>query len=288
MMKKTLSIIAIAVVSCGWSFAADPVGKIVSVKGEAYVAHVLKAKVPAVVGESIFDKDKIKTGADGEVVIDMLGESKLTVSPNSYMKIPTKTSGAEGGTELALFGGKVGFEVKPLGEAQSFTVRSPSAVAGVRGTKGEMSYDLDSGVTGAQSMPHTDGTNAKSIVYTAPPEDKDKLNESIHESKMAEKNGQTNGAPEGIMVVNEGQAGFYMANGDSMLVEMEAGSDLNSMGQKVAKDIKDGNAVQQAQGRFANMSADRIAYLEDLENRVNKIDANRVDTRLPGPGAEPQ
>ena len=68
-------------------FAAKvPIGKIEFVKGEALIAHLLKKKKPAVVGEEVFEKDKIKTGADGEVVIT-LADSKLTIGPNAYTKI---------------------------------------------------------------------------------------------------------------------------------------------------------------------------------------------------------
>jgi hypothetical protein len=287
-MKKTVAVVVVGMVSWSWSFAADPVGKVISVKGEAYIAHLLKAKIPAVVGEDIFSKDKIKTGPDGEVVIDMLGESKLTVGADSYMTLPKKTNGSEAGTELALYGGKVNFEVKPLGDAQTFTVRSPSAVAGVRGTIGEMSFDMESGVTGAQSLPHTDGTDAKSIVYTAPPEQKDAMTNAILESKSEGSDGGQAQGHKDLLVVNEGQASFHMADGDAVLVDIAPGENLRDAGNKVAQDIKDGKAVDQAKSRFANMDAARVAYLEDLERRLENIEASRVDLRLPTPGQPPQ
>lgn len=288
-MKKSCAVIAIGLAVCTGSFAADPVGKVLSVKGEAHMAHVLKPKIPVTAGAEVFALDKFSTGADGEVVIDMNGESKLTVRPNtSLLKIEKKSTGKEGGTELAVYGGSVGFEVKPLGEAQTFTVRSPSAVAGVRGTVGELSFDMNSGVTGAQSQPHTDGSKEKSIVYTAEPEQKAMLNSAIMDSKKAEQQGGGLKQPDNLLVVNEGQASFHMAGGDALLVKMTPGADLKEMGNKVAQDIKDGKAVTQANSRFARMDAGRIAYLEDLERRLENIDPSRLDLRLPSPGETPK
>jgi hypothetical protein len=278
---KTLTIIGLFLAfTTSFVTAADPVGEIVGVKGESFIAHLLKPKKAAKVGEKVFAKDKIKTGADGEVVIDMYGESKLAVASSSYLKIPKKSSG-KGSTELNLLGGKVGFEVKPLGGSQTFTVRSPSAVAGVRGTHGEMSFDMNSGVTGAQSREHTDGTDAESIVYTVPPGEEDMMNDAIAASREAEANGGNYDVGEEVLVVNEGQASFFMPDGEGLLIDIEPGRELSAVTRQMASDVRSGRAVKQAQGRFANMESDKIAYLEDLEQRLNNLVESQADARLP-------
>lgn len=264
-MKKALLLVAVVCMAIGSLVAKDPVGKIFSVKGKAYIAHLLQKKKVAEVGEPVFEKDKIKTGSDAEVVVLMNDETKLTVSPGSYLKIPSAKTGSAKNTQLALFGGKVGFEVKPLGEQQTFTVRTPSAVAGVRGTHGEMSFDMDSGMTGAQSLPHTDGTQAKSVVCTLPIEQAGQIDQFTK--------GPAAGGEGGAMVVNEGQASFHMADGEAMLVDMKPGEDLAGKTQQVASDIQQGRAVKQSKARFAGMDADRIAQLELLEARLQNINA---------------
>lgn len=272
-MTKSLCLVVLVALSSSSLMAKEAVGKISAVTGEAYIAHLLKKKKPAVVGEPVFEKDKIKTGKDGKVVVTMLDETKLTVSPGSYMKIPKKVGGGQAKTELALFGGKVGFEVKPLGDQQTFTVRTPSAVAGVRGTHGEMSFDMNSGMTGAQSLPHTDGTNAKSVVCTLPIEQAGQIDNFTK--------GPAAGGPGGAMVVNEGQASFHMADGEAMLVDMKPGEDLSGKTEQVAAAIKEGKAVQQSKSRFAGMDADRVAQLELLEARLESIQTT-VNKEIPG------
>ena len=262
MTKATLTI-ALVLLTAGSLFAAkEPVGKIFSVKGEATIAHLLKKRMTAVVDEPVFEKDKIKTESDGEVVIMMNDETKLTVSPDSYLKIDTKSKGSKGSSELALFGGKVGFEVKPLGEEQTFTVRTPSAVAGVRGTHGQMSYDIDTGVTGAQSLPHTDGSDRKSVVCTVPVEDAGKIN-SFTKGPA--------GGDDTAKVVNEGEASFHTADGDAKLVTIGPGEELTAKGGQVLVTMIQDKATEKSRSRFAAMDADRIAQLEELEKRLNSI-----------------
>ncbi len=285
-MHKVLVVAYLLVAVQFLTVAKEPVGEIVSVQGEAYLAHVLKPKKPAKVGDKIFAKDKIKTGGDGEVVIDLFGDSTLTVAPSSYLKIPKKKA-KSGSTELSLFGGKVGFEVKPLGGAQTFTVRSPSAVAGVRGTHGQMSFDLNSGVTGAQSLEHTDGRQDESVLYTVLPERASVLDQVIAASREAESVGENYEVAESVLVVNEGQASFFMADGASALLEMGADQELMSFSKNVAKDLRGKAAVGRAQGRFRGMDENKIAYLEELEQRLRNIVQSAADSRLPEPPDSP-
>lgn len=285
-MNKSTWVVLLLVIVQLLSVAKEPVGVIVSVQGEAYLAHVLKPKKIAKVGDEIFVKDKIKTGSDGEVVIDLFGDSTLTVAPSSYLKIPKKKV-ASGSTELNLFGGKVGFEVKPLGGAQTFTVRSPSAVAGVRGTHGEMSFDLDSGVTGAQSLAHTDGRDDESVLYTVPSGQESVLDEVIAASRQAESAGQDYEAAERVLVVNEGQASFFLADGASALLDVGEDQDLMSFTKRLAKGLREKAAVGRSQGRFRGMDEDKIAQLEELEQRVRNMVQSRMDSRLPAPPDTP-
>jgi len=262
------------------AYGAEPVGKIISVKGTAFVAKLLKPKKAAVIGMEIHEKDKVKTEADGAVQIEMLNGTKLSVSgANGYLKIPKNSKGKKGETKLALYGGKVGFEVKKLGQEQSFSIRTPSAVAGVRGTEGGVSFDLGSGITGSQAVPHTDGRTDTSEVWTAPagPGVEAQLNNAIRNDKA----GGESGHDHEFTKVTEGQGSFHMPNGDVFLIDMEPGQDLLSAGDQVAKDAKDAASGAKSNARFRNMDENMIAYLEDLEARLNNINPPDSNDLLP-------
>jgi hypothetical protein len=261
-MTKATLMIALVLLTAGSLFAKEPVGKIFSVKGEATIAHLLKKRMTAVVNEPVFEKDKIKTESDGEVVIMMSDQTKITVSAGSYLKINTKSKGKKGSSELALFGGKVGFEVKPLGDEQTFTVRTPSAVAGVRGTHGQMSYDMNTGVTGARSLPHTDGTKAKSVVVATQIENAGQID------AMTKGSG---GSDDSSKVVNEGEASFHTADGEAALVTIGPGEELTTKGGEVVVAMIQDKATEKSRARFEAMDADRVAQLELLEARLNSM-----------------
>jgi len=285
-MKHLLPFCLLVLFLASGAVCADPVGKVTSVTGEAFVAKLLKPKIPATVGMEIHEKDKIQTKAGGVIVIEMLDGTKLTHSDeNGYLKIPENSKGDKGDTKLVLYGGKVGFEVKELGQEQSFSIRTPSAVAGVRGTDGAVSFDLGSAITGSQATPHADGRPGKSEVWTAPPGPgvESQLNNAIKDDKAG-------GAPkdQGFTKVNEGQGSFHMPTGEAFLVEMKPGQDLRSAGEQVAKEAKEVSAGVTNNARFRNMDEKMVAYLEVLEQRLGNIEPPPANETLPTSPAVPQ
>ncbi|MBF0246317.1 MAG: FecR domain-containing protein [Planctomycetes bacterium] len=108
-----------------------PVGKVSAVSGESSISHNLKNKAIAV-GDSVYEKDKIKTGDDGEVIVELSKAQKITIGPKSYFKINTKTTEK---TDIGLYSGGLRAQVAKLKKEDTFEVRTPSAVAGVRGTE---------------------------------------------------------------------------------------------------------------------------------------------------------
>ena len=82
------------------------------------------------VGGNIFAGDKIRTSAKSEIVLSPKTGSKLTISENSYLKIPSKSKPSP--KQVPLFGGKVGFSAPPLPSTTTYAVRNPAAVRGVR------------------------------------------------------------------------------------------------------------------------------------------------------------
>jgi hypothetical protein len=126
------------VVVCGAASAADDVGQIKVAKGQVAVDRDGRS-LPAEVGMSLATADVLRTGADGSVGITMRDNSLLSAGPNSVLSLdrfefdPTTHQGRfdsrlERGT-LAVVSGRLARQ-----SPQAMTVRTPSAVMGVRGT----------------------------------------------------------------------------------------------------------------------------------------------------------
>ena len=120
------------------AIAADDVGQIKVAKGQVSVERQGRS-LPAQVGMSLASADVLKTGADGSVGITMRDDSLLSAGPNSVLSLdrfefePTTQQGRfetrlQRGT-LAVVSGRIARQ-----SPQAMTVRTPSAVLGVRGT----------------------------------------------------------------------------------------------------------------------------------------------------------
>jgi len=284
MLRSLICVFLISLYLVMPAYSAAKAGVVVSVKGDVYIRSGLKKKVLAKVGDAIFVKDKVKTSKTGELVFDN-GSAKITVGPGSYMKIPASSGGKSATTKLSMTSGSLKFKVNKLNSKQSFTVKTPSAVAGVRGTEGEITYS--EGVTGCQSLPHTDG-GSESIVYTAEPGDEAKMNAAIQSSREAEESGgkQDAKAPEGVIVVNEGQASFTLPDGSAVLVEMDPGTSLNNMVKNVVQEIKkdaSAQALKEKNAQNDNMSSEHEERLQNLIRLINVArQAERARSELPG------
>jgi len=118
--------------------ASDDVGQIKVAKGQVMVDRSGKS-LPAEVGMTLAAADVVKTGTDGSVGITMRDSSRLSAGPNSVLSLdhfefdPTThegrfDTGLQRGT-LAVASGRIAKQ-----SPQAMTVRTPSAVLGVRGT----------------------------------------------------------------------------------------------------------------------------------------------------------
>lgn len=138
---RFLSVICIAML-CMYS-GASASGKVIAtledVKGEVVVWRLLKP-VPVENGMELRRKDRIKTGANGTVTIDYietstLGNGTLKLYENTRFRFPPSNEPA------ALDRGNILFAGRPFKQGQTFRVRTPTAVAGVRGTTFKQSVD---------------------------------------------------------------------------------------------------------------------------------------------------
>lgn len=256
-MKRFVIFFVVLMVSLGWLQAAEPVGKILSVSGQATHAHGLKP-VPAEVGADVFEKDRIKTEVGAEVVIDMNGASKITIGPGSYFKIAAKD---EKQTDLKLFAGNLNCKVNKLGQDESFTVKTPSAVAGVRGTEFDAILD--------QAM-NTMVACSEGEVWNAAP-----------------------GSPENVVTVNAGQMGLLLATGVITTGGFDPNADVSKLAQKLFSQINQNLANEVLQTREQMEAELRHSLLQLLEERISlinerlrSIEAETQKRTLPEPPAQ--
>jgi hypothetical protein len=82
--------------------------------------------------------DQLKTGSPGQLTLEMLDNSVLTVNESSVLKIDESlvSGGTRTSTNVGLLSGSLRSLVSAVARtaAPSFTVTTPNAIAGVRGT----------------------------------------------------------------------------------------------------------------------------------------------------------
>ena len=125
--------------------ARADVGQIKVATGQVFVDRKGQS-LPGRVGLVLEADDVLRTGADGSVGITMRDNSLLSAGPNSILSLerfefePTTSAGRfdarlQRGT-LAVVSGRIAKK-----SPQAMTVRTPSAVLGVRGTEFVVSVD---------------------------------------------------------------------------------------------------------------------------------------------------
>jgi hypothetical protein len=134
-------------VAAAWGLAAHAdIGQIKTVKGQVTVERK-GADRPGQIGLLLEPLDVVKTGTDGSVGITMRDNSLLSAGPNSILSLERfefDASGSQPGRfeaglqrgTLLVVSGRIAKQVPP-----SMTVRTPSAVLGVRGT--EFAVEVD-------------------------------------------------------------------------------------------------------------------------------------------------
>lgn len=102
--------------------------------------------MPAMVGAHLLASDTVKTGADGSVGITMTDNSLLSAGPNSVLGLDRyefDTTTNEGHFDASLRKGTLAVVSGRLAKQSrdAMTVRTPSAILGVRGTEFVVSAD---------------------------------------------------------------------------------------------------------------------------------------------------
>ena len=130
------------------AWAARVHGVLRVVKGKVKVKSGKNGKTKrARIGQKVYPKDTIITGKDSRVKIVMVDKNEINISPDSKMMIEKyefngKNKKAPKNVLLNVLYGKVRNKVKQRynGKKSKFQIKTPSAVAGVRGTDFFTSY----------------------------------------------------------------------------------------------------------------------------------------------------
>ncbi|WP_413289575.1 FecR domain-containing protein [Bdellovibrio sp. HCB337] len=147
----SVSLVSILFFASSAAFAEPMYGVLMVVKGSVKITNAGKT-ADGKVGGKVYEGDKIATGADSRVKIVMSDRNVINVSPDSEMVIAKYENDAATGkkdVELNLLKGKVRNNVEQTydGEKNKFLIKTPTAVAGVRGTQFLAGFDPSTRMT---------------------------------------------------------------------------------------------------------------------------------------------
>lgn len=150
LMKYFIAITVLLFAATG--LADDTYGLFMVVKGDVKVTLAKdKSEVPAKVGMKVNSGDSISAGADSRAKVVMSDKNVLNISPDSKIVIEKYENDGKDkkNVELSVLYGKVraSVEQKYDGEKNKFNIKTPTAVAGVRGTDFLTSFNRETKVS---------------------------------------------------------------------------------------------------------------------------------------------
>jgi hypothetical protein len=113
-------------------------GKIKVAFGSAFIVRA-SGEVPAKVGETVFESDSLRTGADGRIGVTMKDDTRVSLGPGSEVRVERFVyAPAEGrlGFVLRVARGVAAYVSGQIAKLAPDSVRleTPAAIIGVRGT----------------------------------------------------------------------------------------------------------------------------------------------------------
>lgn len=130
--------------------------RVIATSGPAEHAFGKNPYTPLTAGTTLGEGDRIRTGHNGFVTLELPDGSHVTVAPDGLLDIDklrrTVLTGS-GDRVLGLRRGEVASEVTHATKKDDrFQIRSPSVVAGVRGTRFKVAYDGDAQTTAVEVL----------------------------------------------------------------------------------------------------------------------------------------
>lgn len=167
--------------------------------GESKIEHSDGTVEKAKLGVTVKTGDRIETGVKGKVDLQFPSGSSIRIAPGTTLDFARLAMNTEGGSDsqVALSSGKVFADVKKTKKTDSFSVVTPTAIAGVRGTSFIVENNaktgkakvkvLEGSVATAPRIPALDKLSAEQIDAN---EDLKKLRDSIQEVEIVLEKGQ--------------------------------------------------------------------------------------------------
>lgn len=174
------------------SFANTNFGVFMVVKGDVKVERADQSKLAAKVGIKVFPGDTIQTAAESRAKITMSDRNNIHISPSSVFKIVAyEQDETKKNVELHLNEGKVRNEVKNSydGTKSKYIIKTPSAVAGVRGTDFMVNFDAKTKLTQVITF-------KGSVAFTALSDQLQEVGETVIVNKQQSSTVQQNAPPE--------------------------------------------------------------------------------------------
>jgi hypothetical protein len=117
---------------------SSPAGRIKVISGSAYILRA-NSLIPAETGQVVFEADALKTGADGRIGVTLRDDTRVSLGPNSEVKLSRFAyANADGGLALVLkiVRGVTAYVSGRIAKLAPDAVRleTPAAIVGVRGT----------------------------------------------------------------------------------------------------------------------------------------------------------
>lgn len=138
--------------------------KVIAASGPVSHAFRDQPSLPVLVGASLVEGDRVQTGADGFATLELADGTHLIIPPDTSLDLATLRERALTGTTdriVNLRQGEVDSEVTHATKKDDrFQIRSPSVVAGVRGTSFRVSYDGGNGSTAVEVLEGAVGVDA--------------------------------------------------------------------------------------------------------------------------------
>lgn len=146
--------------------AQNTVGTVSELVGTAHLERGGSAQ-PVTSGMAVELKDKFTTDAGAHLTITLNDNSQLKLAEQSTLVVDEMAVAPGGTTKVSLLGGNLeSLVTKALrGTAPSYEVKTPNAIAGVRGTKFSVGYAPSSAVCG--ESPTSDVAVAQGAVEVA-------------------------------------------------------------------------------------------------------------------------
>jgi hypothetical protein len=122
------------------ALAADsPIAQVKTVSGDAAIVRN-GARLAAKVGDPVFEKDTIETGADGAIGITFIDNTVMSTGPNSEIALEDyrfDSSNFNGAMLADMRKGTVAMVSGDIARSSpgAMKIRTPSAILGVRGTR---------------------------------------------------------------------------------------------------------------------------------------------------------